>query len=195
MEVSETELKNRGIEIVNIFTTPFLFHSTEPSNLESIVAHGIVSPGFNERARVVTSYRTKSEKKDYRGVFLSDPTQELPLDKFNVGEIVQRTGRTINKHARIAVLVDPSINTEPDSSLMSIRYKDSLRFLRVSPKFLRGVVADSFSIDEIERIKMLMSDIAKKYPFRALPIYTSEGDLIWPKNVTNQEIKRSVEQS
>ncbi len=184
MELTEKELTSRDSRTVDIFTTPFLYHSTDPRSLKTILEHGILSAAINDHAKLVDEYK-EPYSSTINKVFLCNPTQILPLSNRILRDMLYRSS---NSSSRIALLVDPQITTEFDMH-GRLGMTEVKRKIRIAPRFIKGVLIDEYS-QRTDRTKERMAEISTENPKLALPIYTTAGDLIWPRSMTNEEIKK-----
>jgi hypothetical protein len=64
---------------------------------------------------------------------------------------------------------------------------------RVSPKMFRGIVVGDPTSDGVRKIISLMLEIYQEKPNLVLPIYNEQGGLLWPMQMSYEEVKKSCE--
>ncbi len=66
---------------------------------------------------------------------------------------------------------------------------------RVAPRLFRGVVCEAKSIESekyIEQVKKVILNTYKNKPELLLPIYDIDGNLLWPKQMSYEEVQKLV---
>lgn len=77
-------------------------------------------------------------------------------------------------------------------------------FRRLKPKYIKGVIVtgvpgpgkiiegEGYKEREKKHLKQLMKSLKRKQTTLNIPIYNINGNLLWPKKMTNKEIKEML---
>lgn len=198
MEVGETLSKlfksesSKGLEgqaferVVDIRSAdnPVLTHTTETEKLGEILREGLISREFGQRIK----------KPGYEDIVMDDSEGRMPLHRvimFYVGPIVREgTG----KNNEVGILVRPVAGSifaksgEPIEDIRQIYYEGTVVAKnRIAPSEFQGFLLSG-------KNRNLKGTVVKAMRRRGLvlPIYTPAGDLLWPKQMSHEEIVRML---
>jgi len=63
---------------------------------------------------------------------------------------------------------------------------------RIAPRFLQGAVVNSTDQEVINNYRDIMIAKDQDKPERLMPIYNTDGDLLWPEQMSHEEIKQQL---
>ena len=108
------------------------------------------------------------KKHAYRPV-INSPVQEIPIEK----------RRTVSGELMVDTMYGFVISP------------------RISPRLFQGIVykleKDESYEENIRKASLTMNDVYREQQDKLLPIYDEKGDLLWPKKMSYEEVKKFVE--
>ncbi len=213
----ETEAKIME-KVIDVLTDEYYLHSTGEQSIQGVLANGLISPNFYERLneRNVKLEFPTSKKLDGREQPINNRKGNANVIYFHKNEIIQRNITdpkyqknwcdTGSQYGDIGILIDKDIKNlsravvrhSPEQFAQAISEGKTAEKAReimnnMEPTDLRGInerISPKFFIGLIISPEKMTPEIEQSSILRGLPIYDRQGGLIWPRQMSYEEVRQ-----